>query len=66
MIDSAQSLSSTAISRLRQPIESLFNQIDEKVKIQNASKVRSLKGVLTHIYGKLTAFMLEFSNILVM
>ena len=65
-IDSAQSLSSTAISRLRQPIESLFNQIDEKVKIQNASKVRSLKGVLTHVYGKLTAFMLEFSNIFVM
>lgn len=66
IIDSDQSLSSTAISRLRQPIESLFNQIDEKVKIQNASKVRSLKGVLTHIYGKLTAFMLEFSNIFVM
>lgn len=66
MIDSSRSLSSTAISRLRQPIESLFNQIDEKVKIQNASKVRSLKGVLTHIYGKLAAFMLEFSNVFVM
>ncbi|WP_288327020.1 hypothetical protein [uncultured Clostridium sp.] len=45
MIDSAQSLSSTTISRLRQPIESYFNHIKEKVKIQNASKVRSLKGV---------------------
>ena len=66
MIDSAQSLSSTTISRLRQPIESYFNHIKEKVKIQNASKVRSLKGVWTHIYGKLTAFMLEFSNIFVM
>ena len=32
IIDSADSLSSTAISRIRQPIESLFNQIDEKVK----------------------------------
>ena len=65
MIDSAQSLSSTAISRIRQPIESLFNQIDEKVKLQNASKVRSLKGVLTHVWGKLTAFMLVFSNVFV-
>ena len=62
IIDSADSLSSTAISRIRQPIESLFNQIDEKVKLQNASKVRSLKGVLTHVWGKITAFMLVFSN----
>lgn len=62
IIDSADSLLSTAISRIRQPIESLFNQIDEKVKIQNASKVRSLKGVLTHVWGKLTAFMLVFSE----
>lgn len=65
IIDSADSLLSTAISRIRQPIESLFNQIDEKVKIQNASKVRSLKGVLTHVWGKLTAFMLVFSKIFV-
>lgn len=57
---------STAISRLRQPIESLFNQIDEKVNIQNASKVRFLKGVLIHVCGKLTVFVLEFSNIFVM
>lgn len=62
IIDSADSLNSTAISRMRQPIESLFNQIDEKVKLQNASKVRSLKGVLTHVWGKITAFMLVFSN----
>ena len=66
IIDSAQSLSSTAISLLRQPIKSLFNQIDEKVKMRNASKVRYLKGALTHIYVKLTAFMFEFSNVFVM
>ena len=36
--------------------------IDEKVKLQNASKVRSLNGILTHIWGKLSAFMLVFSN----
>lgn len=62
IVDSADSLASTAISRIRQPIESLFNQIDEKVKLQNASKVRSLNGILTHIWGKLSAFMLVFSN----
>ncbi|WP_158078779.1 hypothetical protein [Clostridium puniceum] len=39
---------STAVSRIRQSIESLFNQIDEKVKLKNVSKVRSLKSVLTH------------------
>ena len=39
-----------------------MKKIDEKVKIQNASKVRSLKGVLTHVWGKLTAFMLVFSK----
>ena len=62
IVDSSDSLASTAISRIRQPIESLFNQIDEKVKLQNASKVRSLNGILTHIWGKLSAFMLVFSN----
>lgn len=62
IMDSAQSLTSTAISKIRQPIESLFNQIDEKVKLQNASKVRSLKGILTHVWGKITAFMLVFSD----
>ena len=62
IVDSSDSLSSTARSRISQPIESLFNQIDEKVKLQNASKVRSLNGILTHIWGKLSAFMLVFSN----
>lgn len=38
IVDSADSLASTAISRIRQPIESLFNQIDEKVKLQNSKK----------------------------
>lgn len=40
-------------SRKRQPIESLFNWIEEKTGIQNASKVRSLSGLLLHIYSKL-------------
>jgi hypothetical protein len=53
-LDAADSLYSTAISRIRQPIESCFNWIEEKVKIQLASKVRSYNGLLVHIFGKLT------------
>ena len=65
-MDSTQSLTSTAISKIRQPIESLFNQIDEKVKLQNTSKVKSLKGILTHVWGKIAAFMLVLSDTFVM
>lgn len=46
------------ISRLRQPIESLFNWIDEKTKIQTASKVRSTDSLMIHCFGKLTFAML--------
>ena len=42
----ADQLLSTAISRMRQPIESLFNWIEEKTGIQMASKVRSYTGNL--------------------
>lgn len=45
----------TAISRARQPIESFFNWLHEKTGIQLASKVRSLKGLLLHIFGRLAA-----------
>jgi hypothetical protein len=41
------------ISKLRQPIESLFNWITEKTEIQKASKVRSTSGLLIHCWGKL-------------
>ncbi len=53
-LDAADQLYSTAISRIRQPIESCFNWIEEKVKIQMASKVRSYNGLMVHIFGKLT------------
>lgn len=49
---------STLVSRIRQPVESFFNWINEKTGIQIASKVRSLKGLLKHIYAKLTAGLL--------
>jgi Transposase DDE domain len=50
-----QKLQNTAISRVRQPIEGFFNWLIEYTDIQNASKCRSTKGFLTHIYGKIAA-----------
>ena len=60
-----QKCQNTAISRIRQPIEGYFNWLIELTGIQNASKCRSLKGVLTHIYGKIaaaTVFLLMANN----
>ena len=61
MLDAADRLLSSAISSVRQPVESFFNWVEEKTKIQIASKVRSFEGLMVHIYGKLTAafFMLQ-------
>ena len=46
---------STAVSRLRQPSESLFNWIEEKPGIQRASTGRSYKGLLVPVFGRLAA-----------
>jgi hypothetical protein len=51
----ANDLFSTAVSRVRQPIESFFNWLIQKTDIQRASKVRSNKGLLVHLYGKLAS-----------
>ncbi len=51
----ADDLYSVAVSSIRQPIESFFNWIIEKTDIQRAAKVRSLKGLLVHIFGKIAA-----------
>lgn len=48
----------TAVAKVRQPIESFFAWIQAKTKIQDASKVRSTKGLLLHIFGRLAAVML--------
>ena len=64
ILDSADRLLSCAISSVRQPVESFFNWIEEKTKIQIASKVRSFEGLMVHIYGKLAAafFLLQSSS----
>lgn len=59
-----QQLFSTSVSCIRQPIESLFNWIQEKTNIQVASKVRSSKGLIVHVFGRLAAafFLLAFNS----
>lgn len=54
-IDSADKLLSSAISSVRQTIESLFNWIIEKTGIQTASKVRSYNGLILHVFARLAA-----------
>lgn len=55
-----EKLLSSSVSRVRQPIESFFNWIEEHTGIQIASKVRSLNGLLVHVFGRLAAAMLLF------
>ncbi len=51
------------VRRIRQPIESLFNWVQEKTGIQRASKVRSTDALLIHCWGKLAVafFLLVFN-----
>ena len=58
----ARDLFSQAVSKLRQPIESFFNWLNEKTEIQRASKVRATKGLLVHTFGKLAVALLTFVN----
>lgn len=46
---------STAVSKIRQPIEALFAWIEAKTGIECASKVRSYNGLMVHVFGKLAA-----------
>lgn len=51
----ANDLFSRAVSKVRQPIEGLFGWLIEKTDIQRASKVRSTKGLMVHVFGRLAA-----------
>lgn len=46
-------LFSCAVSKVRQPIESFFNWLNEKTRIQRAMKVRLTAGLLIHLFGKM-------------
>ena len=54
----ADDLFSTAVSTVRQPIESLFNWLIQKTNIQDASKVRNTKGLLIHTFGAIATALL--------
>ena len=54
-IKAANDLFSTAVSKVRQPIEAIFNWLIEKADIQKTSKVRSTKGLMIHACGQLAA-----------
>lgn len=49
----ANRLFSTAVSRVRQPIESFFNWLDVKTSLQRASFVRSPSGFMSFVFGRL-------------
>jgi len=50
--NAANTLFSSAVSRIRQPIESFFNWLEQKVSLQKASSVRSSAGLLTFIFAR--------------
>jgi Transposase DDE domain len=54
----ADDLLSTAVSVVRQPIESLFNWFIQKTDIQRASKVRATQGLMNHIFGSIATALL--------
>jgi len=51
----ADDLFSGAVSTIRQPIESLFAWLIRKTDIQRASLVRSAKGLIAHVFGRIAA-----------
>lgn len=62
--DAADKALSSALSSVRQPIESFFNWIHEKTNIQMASKVRSYEGLMVHVFGKIAAALILFKQYL--
>ena len=46
---------STFLSSVRQPVECFFNWLNRLTDIQTASMVRSLSGLLSHVFGRIAA-----------
>ena len=46
---------STFVSSIRQPIECFFNWLNRLTNIQSASMVRSMSGLLLHVFGRISA-----------
>ena len=50
---------STFVSSVRQPIECFFNWLNRLTDIQTASTVRSLSGLLLHLFGRIAAALIS-------
>ena len=64
-LGSADSLFSTAVSKVRQPIESFFNWLHELTQIQSACKIRSSNGLISFIFSRIAFACLVISNTIV-
>jgi len=62
-LDAGEQWLSTAVSKVRQPIEALFAWIEEKTNIEYAGKVRSSSGLLVHVFGRLAAAMFFWNKL---
>ncbi len=62
-LSDAETYYNRLVRRIRQPIESLFNWMQEKTGIQRASKVRSTDALMVHCWGKqaVAFFLLVFN-----
>ena len=63
-LNSADSLFSTAVSKVRQPIESFFNWLNELTHIQSASKVRSSKGLVSFVFARIALACFVIANVI--
>ena len=43
------------VSKIRQGVETFFNWLIEKTQLNQASKVRSTKGIIKHVFGRIAA-----------
>lgn len=62
-LDADEKWLSTAVSQVRQPIETLFGWIEKKTGIEVASNVRSYPGLLVHVFGRLAAAMFFWNRL---
>ena len=54
-LQAADKILSSWVSSVRQPIESLFHWINQHTHLQDASHVRSEKGLWLHCWGKIAS-----------
>jgi len=59
----ADDLFSRAVSKIRQPIEAFFNWLIEHTDIQRVAKVRSTKGLIVHVFGRIAAALIRINQL---